>query len=143
MDTLAYCARPGSILWHKVRAPPYEEALGWLHFYYMGYQTGTYVATASMDSICSVVVKWGPLFVPTFLHLQRRYPAAYAPLPTSTIASLGLDYVNYPPIDWKPELRDGITGLEGGLMYNIIPSLIVTNKLTPNVLILDIHPTGQ
>ena len=108
-----------------------------------GGRTEDYVAPESTVLVWSMVAEGYPLFAPTLLHLRRNYPRDCAPLPTYMIVPPGPGYKNHPPIGRSPKCRDSSTGVEGGLMYNLIPNLGVVNNLSPNLLLLDIHPTGQ
>ena len=56
-----------------VRAPPFDEALDWLHFAYTPDQTGYSVVPVSKVLVQSVVVEGGELLTDFFAHLQKLY----------------------------------------------------------------------
>ena len=73
-----------------IRAPHFEETLDWIQSAYTADRMGGYVVPASTVLVPSAVSEGDPLFPAIWQHLLRRFPGAYAPVPT-TICPIGPD----------------------------------------------------
>ena len=71
------------------REPPYDEALNWLKFSYMGDRLGAHVALSLTGLKFITLTDREPLFAPALQRLHKLYPRAYA---RARFGPLGPDY---------------------------------------------------
>ena len=77
------------------QATPYDEALEWIKFSYMGDQTGVYLAPALMYFQFNTLTYGEPLFALAIRCINTLYPGAYAQGSRYTLSPLGPAYELY------------------------------------------------